>query len=243
MAKTVLITGASRGIGAATARLFAEKGFNTAICYNRGEEKALALVRELTQKGFNAIAIKLDVCNPENCNEAIEKCVKAFGGINVLVNNAGIAQQKLVTDITDSDWNTMLNTNLSGVFYCCRAAAPYFISQKMGNIVNVSSMWGVTGASMEVHYSAAKAGVIGLTKALAKELGPSNIRVNCIAPGVIQTEMNKALSGETISALCDDTPLCRTGKPEEIARAIYFLAEEADFITGQVLTADGGMTV
>ena len=158
-----------------------------------------------------------------------------------MVNNAGVALQKLITDTTDDDWQNILSTNLSGVFYGCRAAAKVMVAKKQGSIVNVSSIWGVSGASMEVAYSATKAGIIGLTKALAKELGPSNIRVNCIAPGVIDTEMNHNLSPADLAALADETPLCRIGTPDEVAKSIYFLANDADFVTGQVLGTDGGM--
>lgn len=243
MSKTAVITGASWGIGYETAKLFAINGYNVVIGFNNSKSKAFALETELTQKGYNAKAITVNVANSVSVNEFIKSAVSAFGHIDVLINNAGIAEQKLFTQITDENWHNMINTNLSGVFYCCRAAAKHFINQKSGSIVNVSSMWGETGASMEVHYSAAKAGVIGLTKALAKELGPSNIRVNCITPGVINTKMNEKLDSDTLTALSDETPLCRIGKPEEVAKAIYFLANDGDFITGQILGVNGGIVI
>lgn len=243
MAKTVLITGASKGIGAATAALFAKKGYNTVIGYNRSNAEAEALTRKLQSLGCNVAAYSADLSNPDSAKPLVDYTIKTFGGIDVLVNNAGIAQQKLFTNIENCDWDKMLAANLSSVFYCCRAAVPHFVHQKSGSIVNISSMWGVTGASCEVHYSAAKAGVIGLTKALAKELGPSGIRVNCVAPGTVDTPMNSHLSREDISALCEETPLCRIGTAEEIAEAIYFLSDGGSFITGQILGVNGGFVI
>ena len=161
--------------------------------------------------------------------------------MDVLVNNAGIAQQKLFSDITPEEWRRMFAVDVEGVFHCCQCALPYMIHRKAGSIVNISSVWGQVGASCEVHYSAAKAAVIGLTKALAKELGPSGIRVNCVAPGVIRTEMNAHLSGEDMEALREETPLCRIGEPEEVADAVSFLAGEGSrFVTGQILAVSGG---
>ena len=168
--------------------------------------------------------------------------IKSDGlSVDILINNAGISEQKLFTDITDDDWNNMLSVNLTGCFNCCRAASKYMINQKYGSIINVSSMWGIAGASCEVHYSASKSGIIGLTKALAKELGPSNIRVNCVAPGVINTEMNQHLNKDDLSELINSTPLCRIGDPIDVAEAIMFLAsDKSSFITGQTLSVDGG---
>ena len=167
-----------------------------------------------------------------------------MGGIDVLVNNAGIAQIKLFTNIGNEEWRRMIDTNLGGAFYVTRAAVKYMIAQQMGRIVNIGSMWGKTGASCEVHYSAAKAGLRGMTMALAKELGPSHITVNCVEPGVIETEMNAALDDETKASLCDGTPLCRLGRAEEVADAVLFLAsDKASFITGQILGVDGGFAV
>ena len=243
MAKTVFITGGARGIGADISRLFAKKGYNVFIGYNKSFKEAENLKEELLSKGLNAEIMQIDVSNSLSATEFVQKGISFFGKLDVLINNAGIAEQKLFTDITDDDWNKMLNTNLSGVFYTTRAASKHLINQKSGCIINISSMWGEVGASMEVHYSAAKAGVIGFTKALAKELGPSNIRVNAITPGVIDTKMNANLNAETLNALAEDTPLCRIGKPEEIAKAAYFLAEEGDFITGQILGVNGGMVI
>ena len=243
MAKSVLITGGSRGIGAATAMYFAKKGYRVAISYNKSSAAAKALQESLVSAGCDAIALPCDVSSPMEVEALVKQTAYRFGGIDVLVNNAGIAEQKLITHITNEDWNNMLGTNLSGVFYACRSVAPIMINAKKGSIVNVSSIWGITGAAMEVHYSAAKAGVIGLTKALAKELGPSNVRVNCVAPGVIDTEMNSNLDLSVLSELADQTPLCRIGTPEEIAKSVFYLADQADFITGQILSPNGGIVI
>ncbi len=181
---------------------------------------------------------------PKQAQKLIDATQHRFGRIDLLVNNAGIAQQKLLTDLTDEDWQAMLQTNLSSVFYCCRAVLPSMISRKKGKIINFSSIWGISGASCEVHYSAAKAGVIGFTKALAKEVGPSGIQVNCIAPGVIDTEMNSRLTQETLEALKEETPLERIGTPNDVARCVLFLAGAGgDFMTGQVLSPNGGIVI
>ncbi len=244
MAKTVLITGASGGIGSATACLFAEKGYNVVINYNNSERKARLLQKTLTEMGVKSLCIGANVSYPGEVNSMIKQVEYAFGGIDVLVNNAGIAQIKQIQDITDNDWHEMIATNLTGVFNCARAVVPGMIRKKSGSIINVSSMWGITGASMETHYSAAKAGVIGFTKALAKELGPSGIRVNCVAPGVIETDMNRSITLEAIEQLSEETPLGRLGGPMEVAEAIYFLAGEgSSFITGQVISPNGGLVI
>ena len=239
--KTVLITGSARGIGAATAALFADSGYNVVINYNTSEAEALSLCETLRTKGHNAIAVNADVSNMDEAEFLFDEAKKAFGGVDVLVNNAGIAQQKLFTDITVQDYDRMFNCNVKSVFNCCQCALPYMIHNKNGRIINISSMWGIVGASCEVHYSASKAAVIGMTKALAREVAPSGITVNCIAPGVIDTPMNKGFDEETINALKEETPVGRIGNPEEIAKAVLFFAEEGSgFITGQVLGVDGG---
>ena len=243
MAKSVLIFGGSRGIGAATALYFAEKGYKVAITYNNSGYAAKIMQQNITANGGEFIVIPCDVTSSVQVDSAIKQAVSAFGRLDAVINNAGIAEQKLITDVTDADWQKMLNTNLSGVFYACRSAAKVMVNQKNGSIVNVSSIWGITGASCEVAYSATKAGIIGLTKALAKELGPSNVRVNCVAPGVIDTEMNSKLDIGALADLADETPLGRIGTTEEVAKAIYYLASDADFITGQVLSPNGGIVV
>ena len=239
----VIITGASRGIGAATAKVFAQKGYDVVLNYCHSQQKAEDLAAFLRKEyHVQVLPMQADVSNPKEAETFIRSAMVVWGTPSVLVNNAGIAQQKLFTDITWEEYQSMMNTNAGGVFSCCKAVLPAMIHEKKGAIVNVSSMWGVSGASCEVHYSASKAAVIGLTKALAKEVGPSGITVNCVAPGVIDTEMNGQLSQETLNGLAEETPLSRLGTPEDIARAIYFLASsDAAFITGQVLTVDGGI--
>ena len=241
----VLITGASRGIGAAAARLFAREGWGVALNYSRSRTEAAGLAAELSGLGVRAVPIQADVSDPEQAEGLVREAEAALGYLDALVCSAGIAlPQRLLTDITDSQWRQVNAVDLDGVFYTVRAAVPGMVRRKRGAIVTVSSMWGVTGGSCEVPYSAAKAGVIGLTKALAKELGPSNIRVNCVAPGVIDTDMNGHLSPEDLAALGEEAPLCRIGQPEEVAQAICFLASgRASFITGQVLAVDGGMVI
>lgn len=233
--RNVIVTGGSRGIGAAVVRRFADNGDNVVFFY-RSNDRAAAEV--------GIPCIKGDIRDPEEVGRMITRAADYLGGIDVLVNNAGIAQSALMGDISDFDYMDMINTDLSGAFYCCRQSIPYFLHNHRGAIVNISSMWGEIGASMEVHYSAAKAGVIGLTKALAKELGPSGIRVNCVTPGMIDTDMNRGYSKEDIQAIVDETPLMRIGKPEDVAEAVFFLAsDKASFITGQVLGVNGGYVI
>lgn len=240
MKQTVLITGASRGIGAAAARLFAAQGYRVAICCHTQMEKAEELAASLP----DAAAFTADVAKETDVVRMVDAVHSRFGEIHVLVNNAGIAMQKMFTDTTAADWNRIFDVNVTGIFYACRAILPEMIRRKSGRIVNVSSMWGVTGASCEVAYSASKAAVIGLTKALAKEVGLSGITVNCVAPGVIDTEMNANLSAEDRAVLCDETPLARIGTAQEAAQAILFLASDrASFVTGQVLGVNGGIVI
>lgn len=236
-----VITGASRGIGKATAEYFCEKGYNVIVNYARSEESAIAICQKL---GESAFPIKADVRNSAEIKAMFEKAYDLFGRIDVLVNNAGIARQKVLSDVSDEDIDELLSVDLCGVIKCSREVLPYMLKTHCGSIVNISSMWGVCGGSCETVYSAAKAGVIGFTKAFAKEAGLSGIRVNCIAPGVINTEMNSALTKETLDSLAEETPLCRIGDAVDVAKAIYFLASnDASFITGQVLCVDGGITL
>lgn len=244
MSKTVLVTGGSRGIGAAVCERFAQEGWKVAVNYNRSKEQAEALAKQLVAHGCDACAVRADVSDRAQVDQMVKNVTERFGKINALVNNAGIAQQKLFSDITDSDWNTMFDVNVKGMYYCCQAVLPGMIHSKSGAIINVSSMWGITGASCEVHYSAAKAAVIGFTKALAKEVGLSGIRVNCVAPGVVATDMNQNLTQQTLDELKEETPLGLIGTPEDIANSIWFLAgEESRFMTGQVISPNGGLVI
>ncbi len=241
--KTALVTGGAKGIGAAICRELANMGYNLAVNYNSSCEAAQSLKNELSQL-VDVNIYKADVSDSTQVADMFENIKKDFGGVDVLVNNAGIAQQALFTDITDDMWQKMIGTNLTGTFNCCRSALPYMINQKNGVIINITSMWGQVGASMEVHYSAAKAGVIGLTKALAKEVGLSGIRVNAVSPGVVLTDMMSQFTDDDKNALTDETPLNRLGTPEDIAHTVAFLcSDNADFITGQIIPVNGGFVI
>lgn len=238
--RVALVTGASRGIGAAIARTLSAEGCAVAVNYLRSREAAERLAGELG----DAVAIRADVADAAQVADLLAQTERALGPVDILVNNAGIAEQKLFTDITEDEWDRLFAVDVKGMFLTCQAVLPGMIHRKRGSIVNLSSIWGLTGASCEVHYSAAKAAVIGFTKALAKEVGPSHIRVNCVAPGVILTRMNAALAPETMEALREETPLETLGTPEDVAAAVAFLAgENARFITGQVLSPNGGIVI
>jgi len=235
-----LITGASGGIGSAAARAFALNGYPTAVHYHTHESRAKQLASELSAAGCEVMMVQADVADARSAEAMFAEVEKRFGAVDVLVNNAGAALQKLFCDTTGEEFERLFGVNVKGVFHCCRAAAPGMIRRQHGKIINVSSIWGIAGASCEVCYSASKAAVIGMTKALAKELAPSGINVNCVAPGVIDTPMNAALDTGTLASLIEATPAGRLGTPEDIAALIFFLAgEQARFINGQTICADG----
>ncbi len=242
--KTALVTGASGGIGGATALLFAQSGYRVALHYNSGAARCERVLKEIKDLGEKALMVRADISDEAQVKEMFAQVRASFGRVDVLVNNAGTAQQKLIWDITEADWDAMFAVNMKGMFFCSREAAKDMVSRKSGKIINISSVWGICGACMEAHYSAAKAAAIGFTRALAKELGPSGVQVNCVAPGVIETPMNAHLDEAAMKALKDETPLGRTGTPGDIAQSILFLAsDKADFITGQVLSPNGGFVI
>ena len=243
--KTALITGASRGIGTACAIALAKQGYNIVLNYNNSEEKAQSLSEIIADNyGVDVLCVKADVSDKAQVDAMVKSAFERFGNIDVLVNNAGIAMQKLFTDTTKDDWDKVISTNLTSVYNVTHAVLENMIRNHSGSIVNISSMWGEVGASMEVAYSASKAGVIGLTKALAKEVAPSNIRVNCVSPGVIMTDMMSGFSDEDLAMIKEEIPLCEFGTAKNIADAVAFLvSDKAQFITGQVISVNGGMVV
>lgn len=241
MNQRVLITGASHGIGKAAAERFAKEGC-TLILNCRQSVEELSALEFYLKKNYSVDCISLigDVSSPDFVKEMFKKTTERFGGVDILINNAGIAWFGLLTDMTDNDWDKILATNLSSVFYCSRAAIPYMVSKKCGKILNISSMWGTVGASCEVAYSATKSGIHGLTRALAKELAPSNIQVNAIACGVIDTEMNGRLNEEERQDLMDEIPSGRFADPEEVAELALKLTDTPAYMTGQIIGIDGG---
>lgn len=245
MKKTILVTGASRGIGREIANTFAKDNYNVCINYNNSVKEALELENNLKCEGYSVIAFKCNVANRVEVDNMIDFVLANFGTIDVLVNNAGIADYKLFTDITEEDMKNMIDTSLMGTFNVTQSVLKKcMINQKAGTIINISSIWGMVGASCEVHYSMVKSGIIGFTKALAKELGLSNITVNAVAPGVIDTDMMKDFSAEEINSIKEEIPLNRIGNVEDVAGVVKFLASDsASYITGQVISPNGGMVV
>lgn len=237
--EVVVVTGGSRGIGAEIVKLLAKANHNVILNYNKSEKCAKNVERDLKNLGCTVDIFKADVSKKEEAESLIKFAINKYGRIDVLVNNAGISQTKLFTEITDEDWQNMISNNLNSAFYCTREAVKNMIHNKNGLVVNISSIWGVTGASMEVHYSTAKSGLIGFTKALAKELGPSNIRVNAIAPGIIDTDMCKEYSEEEKEKIKEEIPLEKIGTAENIAKCIKWLIED-DYVTGEVISINGG---
>lgn len=238
--KTVLVTGASRGIGKAIAVKYAKKGCNVAVNCIHSEERLAQTRREIESYQTECLAFLGDMGNPADCQALFKKIRKQFGGVDVLVNNAGISYIGLLQDMTSDDWDRIVRTNLTSVFNCCRLAIPYMVEKKCGKIINISSVWGVAGASCEVAYSATKGGINAFTKALAKELAPSGIQVNAIACGAIDTEMNHFLNQEELIDLIDKIPAGRLGKAEEVADLAYHLGYKDSYLTGQVIGLDGG---
>ncbi|MBR5587044.1 MAG: 3-oxoacyl-ACP reductase FabG [Clostridia bacterium] len=238
--KTVLITGSSRGIGSACVRLFAEKGYNVALNYNKSDSAATALENEFE----NVAKFCADVSDKNQVDAMVSAVKSRFGSVDILINNAGIAQSKLFSDITDEDFDQMVSVHLKGAFNCTQAVLSDMIDKKSGRIINISSIWGITGASCEVHYSMVKSGLIGFTKALAKELAPSGITVNAIAPGVVDTDMMSGFTADEIKEIEKEIPLGRLASPSEIALSALFLAEDGgDYITGQVISPNGGIVI
>ncbi|MGB9680325.1 MAG: elongation factor P 5-aminopentanone reductase [Thermoanaerobacteraceae bacterium] len=239
--KVAIITGGAGDIGREISTELAKEGASIAIHYNNSYDKAVNLKEHIKSNFSYAEVFKADISNRSQVDDMVNKIYEKFGRIDYLINNAGIAQIKQFIDITEADWDNMININLKGIFNCTQSVLRFMLPNKNGSIINISSIWGITGASCEVHYSASKGGIIAFTKALAKELGPSKIRVNCIAPGVIDTRMNNILNAEEKEHLLDEIPLMSIGKPEDVANAVLFLlSDKANFITGQVITVDGG---
>ncbi|MBO6127028.1 MAG: 3-oxoacyl-ACP reductase FabG [Clostridia bacterium] len=241
--KVAIITGSSNGIGRQIALEFAKDNYNIIINYNKSKTQAFNLAEQIKRLGRNCITVQADVSKLCEAQNLIDKSLNAFGKIDILVNNAGISLQKIFQDVSEDEWKNLFAVNLGSVFNCCSCVLNDMLLRKKGKIINISSIWGMVGASMEVHYSASKAAIIGLTKALAKELGPSGINVNCIAPGVIDTNMN-SFDNEIISKLKNDTPLGRIGTTLDVAKTALFLAsDDSDFITGQVISPNGGFVI
>ena len=239
--KIALVTGASGGIGAACARELAREGYTVLLHGNRGYDAACALAEQLRAQGMDAHAVRCDLADSRDAQRMCDEILHVYHRVDALALCAGVSHTGLLCDMTDEQWHTVMDVNVSGAFYLIRALAPGMVSRRSGSIVTISSMWGRVGASCEAAYSASKAALIGLTRALAKELGPSLVRVNCIAPGVIDTRMMDEHSEETKAILAEETPLGRLGTPQDVARAAAFLlGDSAAFITGQVLGVDGG---
>ena len=242
MKKTVIVTGGSKGIGESIVKDLSKKEYNIVLNYNKSEENAKKIQKELKENGILIDIFKADVSKREEVKKLIEYTLEKYKNIDILINNAGISQTKLFTDITDEDWNRMINTNLNSVFYMTQEVLPNMIHNKNGCIINISSVWGMVGASCEVHYSVSKAGIDAMTKSLAKELGPSNIRVNSIAPGIIKTDMISNLKEEEIKNIEQEIPLEKIGTPDNIVKCVNWLIDD-EYTTGQIISINGGWVI
>lgn len=242
MKKTVIVTGGSKGIGESIVKDLSKKEYNVVLNYNKSEENAKKIQKELKENGILIDIFKADVSKREEVKKLIEYTLEKYKNIDILINNAGISQTKLFTDITDEDWNRMINTNLNSVFYMTQEVLPNMIHNKNGCIINISSVWGMVGASCEVHYSVSKAGIDAMTKSLAKELGPSNIRVNSIAPGIIKTDMISNLKEEEIKTIEQEIPLEKIGTPDNIVKCVNWLIDD-EYTTGQIISINGGWVI
>jgi 3-oxoacyl-[acyl-carrier protein] reductase len=242
--KVAVVTGSSKGIGAAIARLFAAQGAKVVVNYRSSAQAAEAVVADIKAAGGEAVAVEADVSQSDAASQLIKAAIDTYGQINILVNNAGITRDKLIMTMKDDDWETILHTNLSSVYYCSKAVIRPMMKKRSGRIINMTSVVGLAGQAGQTNYAASKAGIIGFTKALAKEVGSRNITVNAVAPGFIPTDLTNVLPEEQIKAIVDNTPLGRLGTLEDVAHTVLFLAsDEASFITGQVLTVDGGLVM
>lgn len=237
--KVVVVTGGSRGIGAQIVKTLANENYKVILNYNNSKEQAEKIQQELLEQGKEIEIIKADVSKREETEKLIQFAINKFNKIDVLINNAGISQEGLFTDVTEEEWQKIINTNLNSVFYCNQQALKYMIQEQQGCIINISSIWGETGASCEVAYSTTKAAINGMTKALAKEVGPSNIRVNAIAPGIIDTDMNRSLTNEELEPIKEQIPLNKIGKALDIAKCVKWLIED-EYTTGQIISINGG---
>lgn len=242
MEKVIIVTGASRGIGREIAKKLAQKNYKVIANYNKSERDAIKLKEELNRQGFEIDIFKADVSDREQCKKLVQFAIEKYKKIDVLINNAGISEYKLFTDETDEDWNRIINTNLYSAFAMTQEVIPNMIHNKSGSIINISSIWGQVGASCESLYSISKAGIDAMTKSLAKELGPSNIRVNAISPGIIDTEMNKNLKKEDLKNIEEEIPLGKIGSTKDIAKCIEWLIEE-EYTTGQIISINGGWII
>ena len=240
MKKTVLVTGSSRGIGKAIAFKYASKGYNVVINCTRSADAMAETKKQIEALGASCLAVQADVGNADDCVRLFKEIENAFGSVDILVNNAGISRIGLLQDMSFEEWDQLIASNLSSVFHCCKLAIPGMVSRQCGHIVNISSVWGVCGASCETAYSASKGGINALTRALAKELAPSRIQVNAIACGAIDTKMNHFLDPEEHDALIEEIPAGRMGTPEEVADMVFSVTESPSYLTGQVIQFDGG---